>query len=123
MGGPGSAMQPPDLPDHHVASGLIWPPVVGRLVLHELTGLAMSLRQLPCGSWSANAEERWSLHSSADASFSELEEGRSMLIQLARQYATAQDRNHTVVLARDGQGSYRLWEITRKGPTPGATTG
>ena len=107
---------PPALPNERVRSGMIWPPVDGRLILHELASRTVSLRQLSCGSWSGAADGGWAIHSAADAAFEQIEQGRELLIQLARQCAATPDLSleRLVVLADDGQGRFRLWQITRK---------
>lgn len=113
-----SVTGPPALPNEHVQSGMIWPPVDGRLILQELATTTVSLRQLSCGSWSGTADGGWTVHSEVRAVFEQIEQGRELLIQLARQCAAAPDLSveRLVVLAEDGQRRYRLWQITRQRP-------
>jgi hypothetical protein len=124
----------PATPDHRVASGLIWPPVDGRMILHELARARVALTCSPDGAWSGVAEGRWRLRCAAESVFIDLEQGRAVLVQAARaEAATARDRSAAegiprsangatrgdrtpsccIALAADGHGNYRLWRIER----------
>jgi len=108
--------QAPRLPDETVASGLVWPPVDGRLVLHELARAQVRISRNPRGDWCGVANDRWRLLSPADAVFDDLDQGRAVLVNAARANA---DREHSrvlvrcVVLAADGDGRHRLWTVSR----------
>jgi signal recognition particle receptor subunit beta len=111
-----AAAQVPAIPDDRVASGLVWPPVDGRLVLHELTQTQVPLTRTADGSWVGEVPGRWQLHSDAYEVFEELEEGRSVLVRYARiQAVAARDKvaPRCIVLADDGHGRHRLWRIER----------
>ena len=106
----------PAPPDERVASGMVWPPVDGRTVLQEVAQARVQLSRSPQGDWWGAANGRWLVHSAASEVYEALEEGRMVLVQSARIHAAnlrekAVDR--CVVLASDGQGRYRLWQITR----------
>jgi len=104
----------PAIPDERVASGLVWPPVDGRLVLHELTQMQVPLTRCADGAWSGEVPGRWLLYSEADEVFQEVEQGRAVLVQSARaQAVAARDRPAAccIVLAADGHGRHRLWRI------------
>lgn len=106
----------PATPDGSVASGMVWPPVDGRLVLHELARTRVALRCADNGDWAGTVQDKWRLHSRADAVFPELEQGRAVLVQSARLQA-AQPREAAgvccIALAADGHGGFRLWRIER----------
>lgn len=110
-----SAHIEPAPPDSRVASGLIWPPVDGRVILHELAQSNVSLTRSEQGGWSGVAHGRWRIHSAADGVFEELERGRAILVQSARTQAATRESNSPccLALAADGQGRYRLWRIER----------
>lgn len=111
---PGRRAPEPAIPDHRVASGLIWPPVDGRMVLHELAQARVTLMCSAAGDWSGVAAGRWRLHCAAEAVFTDLERGRAVLVQAARTQAAAmRDRASSccIALAADGHGNYRLWRI------------
>jgi hypothetical protein len=106
----------PAPPNEHVASGMVWPPVDGRTVLHELGQAQIRLTRSPGGDWTGSANGRWQIHSAADAVYEELEQGRSVLVRSARVHASSsreRSLDRCVVLAGDGRGKYRLWQITR----------
>jgi signal recognition particle receptor subunit beta len=104
----------PATPDGRVASGLVWPPVDGRLVLHELAQAKVTLTRSAQGDWSAVANGRWRMHSASDDVFADLEQGRSILVQAARNQAAIRERTAScIALAADGRGRYRLWRIER----------
>jgi hypothetical protein len=106
----------PAIPDERVASGLVWPPVDGRLVLHELTQAQVPLTRAADGAWNGEVPGRWRLYSDAYEVFDELEEGRSVLVRYARiQAVAARDKVAPccIVLAADGHGRHRLWRIER----------
>ena len=106
----------PATPDSGVASGLIWPPVDGRLVLHELSQNRIALMRSEWGDWWAIASGKWRLYSQAEAVFPEMEQGRLELVQAARAQAGLPHVNPVsccIVLAADGHGRFRLWRIER----------
>jgi signal recognition particle receptor subunit beta len=105
----------PATPDERVASGLIWPPVDGRVVLHELVQANVALTRSAEGDWSAVANGRWRMHSATDEVFGELEQGRAILVQAARNQVASGEKSGAccIALAADGQGRYRLWRIER----------
>jgi signal recognition particle receptor subunit beta len=111
-----AASPAPATPDGAVASGLIWPPVDGRLILHELSRSQIALTRSARGDWSGIANGRWHLHTEAEAVFPEVEQGRSVLIQAARTQAGLPRDNPVsccITLAADGHGQFRLWRIER----------
>jgi signal recognition particle receptor subunit beta len=106
----------PATPDGGVAGGLIWPPVDGRLVLHELSQSPIALMRSEWGDWWGIASGKWRLYSQAEAIFPDIEKGRSELVQAARAQASLPRVNPVsccIVLAADGHGRFRLWRIER----------
>ena len=119
-----AADRAPAAPDGRVPSGLVWPPVDGRMILNELSGARVDLSRSARGDWVGNADDRWKLLSPADALYDDLEAGRSVLVQSARsQAARMQGRvvDRCVVLAPDGAGRYRLWNVARLATADQAT--
>ena len=109
---------PPATPDGGVASGLIWPPVDGRLILHELSQSRVVLTHSEQGDWSGIANGRWRLYTQAQDVFPDVEQGRSVLVQAARTQASLPRDNPVsccITLAADGHGQFRLWRIGRIG--------
>jgi hypothetical protein len=104
----------PAAPDATVASGFVWPPVDGRIILHELSGAPVRLARNARGDWLGVAGGRWRLISPADAVYDDIEAGRTVLVNSARSHAARQGRvaDRCVVLAADGAGRHRLWNIS-----------
>jgi signal recognition particle receptor subunit beta len=103
----------PRLPDSSAPSGRVWPPIEGRVLLHEATGLEAAPRRQAEGSWMAEAGS-WRLHSLAAHEFRTVEDGKESLLQWARQHAAGFDRcspQRCLVLADSGAGSWRLWQV------------
>jgi signal recognition particle receptor subunit beta len=104
----------PALPGGDVASGMIWPPVDGRLILHE-AGLTPNL--LTCdktGNWFATDGSKWTLHSHAEARFDAINAGRQALVAWARMHVASLNhisRRRCIVLSEDGSSGYRLWQL------------
>lgn len=112
---PTAAVHGPTRPDARVASGLLWPPVEGRLVLHEITMTPPCLEQLPQGGWDGVAG-RWRCHTSASPGFTTLEQGRSALLDWARAHAVCQEvlsKDRCIALVADADGSFRLWQVLK----------
>ncbi len=57
----------------------------------------------------------WRTHSASDDVFADLEQGRSILVQAARNQVVARERTASccIALVADGRGRYRLWRIER----------
>jgi signal recognition particle receptor subunit beta len=105
----------PAIPDDRIASGMIWPPVDGRMVLNELASAREKLSRSAEGDWSS-VNGRWRILSKRDEVFHVLEQGRIVLVQSARTHAaSARGRSvdRCVALAPDGHGRFRLWQIVR----------
>lgn len=113
----------PATPDDTVAVGMIWPPVDGRLVLHELAQAPVSLARSGQGDWAGTANHKWRLFSAANAVYSDAEAGRTVLVQAARILAAQEHGSppaQCVALAADGHGRLRLWLIERVQSLQGA---
>jgi signal recognition particle receptor subunit beta len=106
----------PKPPDAAVPIGAIWPPVEGRAILSELAQVALVPRRLSSGDWAAGLGSGWRVVSHRDAAFASLDQGRAALIQWARQHAGAAGTispRRCIVIADDGHGGWRLWQIVR----------
>jgi hypothetical protein len=74
-------------PDARVAVGSIWPPIEGRIVLHEATATDLSLQRVGIGDWLAGIGTAWRVHSAASAVFAEFDAGHHALLAWARLHA------------------------------------
>lgn len=106
-------------PDPLMPGGFIWPPVDGRMLLHEVAQLERTPVLTPYGDWWA-AGEGWRFHSAATALFGSADLGRQQLIEWARLHASNLHRlssGRTVILADAGSGRFRLWQLVRVSPS------
>lgn len=103
------------VPDPLMPGGFIWPPVDGRMLLHEVAQLVRTPVLTPCGDWWA-AGEGWRFHSAASSLFQSADSGRQELIEWARLHVANVHRlspGRTVILADAGGGRFRLWQLVR----------
>lgn len=110
----------PALPTSRVESGLVWPPMTGRLLLHESERASPAIRRMSDGSWLSDNESPWSFHSAADQVYTNLETGRSALLREARAHAplaSLLSDDNALVLADSGDKRWRLWKISRREPS------
>jgi signal recognition particle receptor subunit beta len=110
----------PRLPDARVPSGAIWPPVEGRVVLHEATSAGLSVRRVGDGDWIAGLGSSWRVHSGAWAAFREFDDGRQALLSWARVHSALSgllSPSRCVVLADAGADTWRLWQIVKLVPS------
>jgi hypothetical protein len=103
-----------------VPGGLIWPPVEGRLVLHEASAIGLYATRGPNGDWWASAEKAWIAYSFRAADFAEMEPGRAALVFWARWLSTLGRRlspRRAIALCASGTGTWRLWQVGRREPS------
>lgn len=110
----------PKLPDTKVPTGAIWPPVDGRMVLHEAQMSGLIAHRAGGGDWAAGVGAGWRVLSSAGAVFHDFDEGRRSLVDWARAHAALDELisgSRCIVLADAGDGTWRLWQVVRVLPT------
>ena len=102
------------LPDPSAPSGLIWPPVEGRIIVQQaLAATKLEIRQLPSGDCCVDSPNGWRLHSRARDLFSDQNNARSALVEWARLHVRNQSllsERRCVVLSVD-EDRWRLWQI------------
>lgn len=106
----------PRPPDPTAPSGAIWPPVDGRVTLHEAASVRLTTHKLRNGGWAAGIGTGWRAYSSGAGLYPDVESGRAALIQWARLHAACGgvlSPRRCVVLADTGDGAWRLWQIVR----------
>ncbi len=111
---------PPRLPASTLPSGMIWPPVDGRLILHDVTSKPFHLKRDDSDDWIGESDGMWKIHSLKAAFFENLDQGREVLIKWARMHAECThliSEHRCIVLADDGHGRFRLWQIVRASPS------
>jgi hypothetical protein len=103
------------IPDPMMPGGMIWPPVDGRALLHEVAALDIRPTRSGRADWCGSGSG-FRFHSSGSAVYADLQSARDELIEWARLHAanTAHlSSGRAVILAEAGGGRRRLWQIVR----------
>jgi signal recognition particle receptor subunit beta len=103
----------PRLPTSDVPSGGVWPPVEGRIVLHEAERSHPTPASREGGDWQAG-DHRWQWHSYREDVFGSAAEARAALLQWARWHAGAHRLLSTpraIALCEGVPGGWRLWQV------------
>ena len=107
------------VPDPAMPGGMIWPPVDGRALLHEVASLDIRPARIGRTDWCGSGSG-FRFHSLGHALFPDAQSARNQLIEWARLHAanTAHlSGGRAVILADAGQGRLRLWQIVRSEAT------
>lgn len=107
---------PPLLPHWEVPSGMIWPPVGGRIILSEATSCLPQPFGVSNGDWTVTPVECWNFYSYKEDVFNDLSVARKALINWAQQHIAllpVLSPLRCLVLAETGHGTWRLWQIVR----------
>jgi signal recognition particle receptor subunit beta len=110
----------PKLPDSNAPGGLVWPPVKGRVLLHELESGKQEIGQREPGGWFGRIDGRWLLYSGPSSEYSGMEAGRAPLLAEARVHAHFSHVLSTpraLVVARADEKAWRLWKIVEAVPS------
>jgi signal recognition particle receptor subunit beta len=105
----------PFVPDPLIPGGMIWPPVDGRALLHEVSGLGIEPKKTPAGYWWGSGAG-WRFHSSPNALHADPNAAREQLIGWARLHsanAALLSPGRAVILAEAGRGRLRVWQLVR----------
>jgi signal recognition particle receptor subunit beta len=105
----------PFVPDPMMPGGMIWPPVDGRALLHEVASLGIRPTRTGRADWCGSGSG-FRFHSTGGAVFPDLQSARDELIEWARMHSanTAHlSPGRAVILAEAGGGRRRLWQIVR----------
>lgn len=103
------------VPDPMMPGGMIWPPVDGRALLHEVAGLSIRPSRTARGDWWGSGAG-WRFHSGPRALYQDPNEARTELIGWARLHASNAAQlsiGRAVILADAGAGRLRLWQLVR----------
>jgi len=103
------------VPDPMMPGGMIWPPVDGRALLHEVAALGIRPTRTGRADW-AGSGSGFRFHSHGSAIFPDPTSARNELIEWARIHAANSAHLSTgraVILADAGSGRLRLWQIVR----------
>jgi signal recognition particle receptor subunit beta len=116
---PGSETERVFVPNLMMPGGRIWPPVDGRALLHEVTGLGLVPVRTSSGDWWA-AGSGWWVHSTAKAIFDDPDVARRQLIDCARSHcalAKHLSAGRALILADAGRERQRIWQLVRTTPS------
>lgn len=103
------------VPDPMMPGGMIWPPVDGRALLHEVAALRIRPTRTGRADWCGSGSG-YRFHSFGQALFEDVPSARKDLIEWARQHAANAallSTGRAVILADAGRGRFRLWQIVR----------
>ncbi|HYQ44035.1 MAG TPA: GTPase domain-containing protein [Polyangiaceae bacterium] len=107
------------VPDPMMPGGMIWPPVDGRALLHEVASLEIRPVRTAREDW-AGSGSGFRFHSQGSAIYPDSHSARSELLEWARLHSanTAHlSSGRAVILADAGHGRLRLWQIVRSEAT------
>ncbi|MGC4092764.1 MAG: hypothetical protein QM756_33755 [Polyangiaceae bacterium] len=102
-------------PDPMMPGGMIWPPVEGRTLLHEISALEIQPTRTKRGDWWGSGSG-WRFHSEREALYQDHDAGRQELIDWARLHTAVAKQisaGRAVILADAGDGRFRLWQLVR----------
>lgn len=106
----------PRLPHPGVPTGLVWPPVTGRALLHRLHHADQEVEQDAAGNWWA-VDARFVAHSSSADCYEQLEDGRQAVVESARLHSGLvkfMSQGRCLALSPDGRGRWRLWQVAAR---------
>lgn len=110
----------PLAPAQDIPSGLVWPPIEGRIALRDASRPGARGHGDAAGDWVVTLAGDWRAHSPAQAVFSDRDEGREQLVAWARAHTSAQgllSRQRCIALAETGDGRWRLWQVVMTLPS------
>ncbi len=114
-----SATNGPLFPSASVPPGLVWPPVEGRVRVHESARAETRLERSPGGDW-LGYSAGWKLRAPLEGLFFEPEPARAALLGWVRWHVSVgghMSENRSLVLMPEANGVWRLWQIVRRVPS------
>ncbi|MDX1999795.1 MAG: GTPase domain-containing protein [Thermoanaerobaculia bacterium] len=116
---PEPAPHRPVLPTADLPIGRVWPPVAGRLILHEADAAAAVMQERPSGDWAAQ-NGRWFFSSAATTSYHQEEAARTALLEWARWHTTVAPHlspHRCLAMVEPQPGAWRVWQVLRAEPS------
>lgn len=110
----------PRTPSHEMPSGLVWPPIEGRIILRDAAVAGVTGERSDDGDFVAELAPGWYGRSHAAAVFTTLDDGRDQLIAWARAHAASLpllSRQRCIALVETGDGRWRLWQVVQRHAT------
>ncbi|MCK4842004.1 MAG: hypothetical protein KAT04_08985 [Methylococcales bacterium] len=110
----------PNLPNKNVVAGSVFPPVSGRIILHQLNDEANEtiITLQDSGDWEAKIADQWKLISRENACFKTANEARNHLMQCAKiqqklKNILSEHRCLAIVEDPDSDNPWRIWHVVR----------
>lgn len=103
------------VPSAAIPAGWVWPPVEGRLILHEAASATISVEPTAAGDLRGEGGG-WVAHAAAAARYDDEQEARADLREWAAWHAGLGrhlSAHRCIALGHDGT-SYRLWQVLRR---------
>lgn len=106
----------PAPPDDRIDAGMVWPPVAGRIILHEISAHPVAIEQTAGGAWRGRVAARWRLLSLPQHSYTTQDAAREELLRQARihsRFKSLLSEHRCVCGAPTGAGDWRIWQVVR----------
>jgi signal recognition particle receptor subunit beta len=110
----------PRPPDDRLDAGMVWPPIAGRIVLHEISANPPVVTITDHQLWVAQTAERWLLLSLPAHCQPTQDAAREELLRQARLHARFKallSEHRCICAAPSGLGDWRIWQIVRRETT------
>lgn len=111
------SLPPPWLPDANLQAGNVWPPVAGRLILHEIASNQSTPKHQDKGTWTLAAGDNWLLASQSDQLYDDLNNARRQLLEHVRAHRSVDEfisESRCLALAPANEKQWRIWQIVRR---------
>ncbi len=106
----------PNLPTANAPTGMMWPPVEGRITLHTATAQSGTPVRLANGDWAVTVNGQWQFHSYQTAVYADLRQARQQLLQWAHVHLAVLPMlspQRCLALAESADGHWRLWQVIK----------
>lgn len=110
----------PRLPSRNPSAGSLWPTVAGRIIVHEISDLPVSIEHKADLSWYARCGEKWHLVSLPQQSFDDEMDARNELLRMARRQVgmkSVLSEHRCIAYTSSGLGDWKVWQIARRDKT------
>ncbi len=109
----------PKLPDKNVGAGSVFPPVSGRIILHQLTNESdVIVNQNDAGDWEATIDEQWKLINRKQDCYETANDARKDFVnnaQIHQQLKNILSEHRCLVITEEPGQDYpwRIWHVVR----------
>jgi hypothetical protein len=109
----------PKLPDMNVNAGCVFPPVSGRIILHQLKSDGdIIIKQHDSGDWEVTIDKQWKLINRRQACFASSNEAREHFVsdaQIHQQLKSVLSEHRCLAITEELEQDYpwRVWQVVR----------